>query len=558
MSPSPTAEDRSPGLRQTALALSLLQLALHAVAAFGARDPRVLLPHAVAWLHDLALLFVVAAVFSALARAGGRRVQIVVTIGGRMTLIGGGMLLALCPQMLPTFLAAPANFLETDAGTARVFLQDYLGVRALWPAVLALGVGIAAPRAAFLHVRRRWALAAIPLAALTLLTLGRESPNAVAFGLQDSIRQSFAPRTVPRIKPTAAAEPLALPAPVDWPRAASAAEFDHVLIVVLEGITSTEFETGFLTRPDGFYQHNRGRACWFSRCHTTNLDSYTSLIAMTTSIQVPFRAYAAPAQYRTVNDAPNIVRGLRTAGYRTLFISTYQHQPFVPNARDWDKILDRNDLGDLSRWASYGSNRMESATEDRAGLPAILAFVKSAPRSLVMAELVFGHSPEWRAKTGMTPLEYYDRYLTALADGLTAAQLAGRTLLVVVSDHGDRSRAAAPDNYRVPLLIVGDGVSPGEDRAFRSHLDLQALVAHFLVGSEAPPARQSVLAIGSTERWVYGEIRDNGEHAFVDDGAGRALAGALDMNSLRESFQAYVASFNAAFGTDRRSESGRR
>ncbi|MBI4607207.1 MAG: sulfatase, partial [Planctomycetes bacterium] len=128
------------------------------------------------------------------------------------------------------------------------------------------------------------------------------------------------------------------------------------------------------------------------------------------------------------------------------------------------------------------------------------------------------------------------------------AELATRTLLVVVSDHGERSRAAVPDNYRVPLLVVGEDVASGEDDSFRSHLDLQAIVAHFLLGAKLPAPRQEIFVVGSTERWVYGEIRALGEHVLVDDNAGRVLAGSLGAAAVHDTFQAYVASFSAAFG----------
>jgi hypothetical protein len=545
---SPTSESSSLRLWRTAVALSLLQLALHVVAGLGARDSRVLLPHAVAWLHDLALLCAVAAIFAGLTRVSGVALRGIVELGGRCALVATGMVLAIYPQMLQAFLAAPANFLEADAETASVFVQDYFGIRALWPAAIALGAGVVAPRASFLRIGNRWALAGISLAVLAVFALGRDSPNPVVFGLQDTARQLFVPRVVPRIKVKAATTSAPMcSTSIDWSPAAGTTRYEHVMLIVLEGVTSTEFEAGFLARAGGFFGRYRSHARYFSRFYATNLDSYTSLVAMTMSIQVPFRAYAAPEQYVSVNNGPNIARGLRAAGFRTLFISTYEHQPFVPNPQDWDKLLDRRDLGDLSAWVSLGSNRMESATEDRAALPTILEFMKSAPRSLVMAELVFGHSPEWRARTGMTPVEYYDRYLIDLWDRLTQAQLAARTLVVVVSDHGERSRAAVPDNYRVPLLIVGETVEPGEDNDFRSHLDLQPIVAHFFLGAEMPLPRQTVVVVGSTERWVYGEIRGNGKHVFIDDGSGSVLAGALDAVAVHDSFQAYVASFSGAF-----------
>jgi hypothetical protein len=65
--------------------------------------------------------------------------------------------------------------------------------------------------------------------------------------------------------------------------------------VVLEGVTTARFEQEFLTRPQGYYAHVRDRSVYFDEYHTTNLDSYTSLIAMLTSVQVPYRAYADPS-----------------------------------------------------------------------------------------------------------------------------------------------------------------------------------------------------------------------------------------------------------------------
>ncbi|MBI4606631.1 MAG: hypothetical protein HY721_32105 [Planctomycetes bacterium] len=297
-----------------------------------------LLPHAVAWLQDLALLCAVALIFAGVAPLSGRIFRGVVAVCGRCAVVGTGTLLAIYPQMLQAFLAAPANFLEADVETATVFVRDYAGLRALWPVAVALGVGAVAPRATFLRFRRRWALAGVPLAALALLGLGRDSPNPVVFGLQDSARRMFVPRAVPRIKRLAAAAGAPMQRiSIDWGTATHATRYDHVLLVVLEEVTAAELESGFLPRPGGFFERHRRHARYYSRYHATNLDSYTSLVAMTTSVLVPFRAYAAPAQYASVNDAPNIARGLRAAGFWTLFVSTYDHQPFVPNRRDWDK-----------------------------------------------------------------------------------------------------------------------------------------------------------------------------------------------------------------------------
>jgi len=185
---------------------------------------------------------------------------------------------------------------------------------------------------------------------------------------------------------------------------------------------------------------------------------------------------------------------------------------------------------------------MESATEDRAALPLILDHAASSQRSFVLAELVYGHTPEWRVSTGVTPLAYYDAYLNELWDGLAESGLADNTLIIVVSDHGDRGAHAERANYRVPLLVVGTGVSPGEDVEARSHLDLQAIVAHDRLGTPLPAARSRLTTVGSTERWVYGEIVPPSQHVFIDDGSGTVLdrVGTIDPANVHRRFQELV------------------
>ncbi len=541
---------RAETLLRSATVLALALLFLHVIAWAGQRDPGLLLPHAVGWLHDCAILALLAGVAAALARLGRRTWARVAFHAGFGLLLAPAMVLALYPRILPVFLAAPANIFAADAATAGTFFRHYLGVGALWPSAVVLAAGVAGRRIPFRIRRagRRGFFATLALLLLTGLTLGRDSPNPVVFGLQESLRHLGKPRAVPRLSTSfddVAGSPLE-PA-VDWSAAARAARYDHLLLAVLEGVTAADFETAFIQRPRGFFERHRQHAQYYSRYYATNLDSYTALLAMTTAVQVPFRAYATPERYAAVNDAPNILRGLRSNGFRTLFVSTYAYQPFVPNPRDWEKILGRRDLGDLGQWISVGSNRMEAATEDRAALPAIVEFMTAQPRSFVLAELVFGHSPEWRVKTGLAPLDYYDRYLGELWGRLADAGLSARTLLVVVSDHGDRSRPAEPENYRVPLLVLGEDQEQGVDDALRSHLDFQGIITHHLAGLAMPAARSAVTFVGSTERWTYGMLLATGEYAFLDDRTGRLLAGNLSPGFVHEAFQAQVPRFAATF-----------
>lgn len=540
---SKPSEARSPlvASERTALALAGVQLVLHVASALSARDPRIVLPHLVAWLQDLGLFALPVVLAAAVTRRAGQKWRARVGAVCRAVLLVLGGLLATYPRMLQSSLAFPVNLLHADLGASALFVRDYLGLQALWPAGVALAVGLVAPRFKFLRLPGKKVL--VPaLFVLVLASSARQAPNPVVYTLQDEFVEKLNPaqREVPKLLPGVAKQ--AAPAPASPLSADQPAQYEHVLWLVLEGVTSAEFEAEFLARAGGFAERNASHARYFRGYHAANLDSYTALIAMTTSVTVPFRSYADPERYERVNTLPNAPRAFRGKGFRTLFVSTYEHQPFVPNRADWDRIADRRDLPSLEGFTSLGTNRMESATEDRAALPLILAHLASAPRTFVLAELVYGHSPEWRATTGVTPLAYYDRYLVELLDALAQAGLAKKTLVVVVSDHGVRSAPSDPENYRVPLLVVGETVEGGEDREFRNHLDLQGLVAHFLMSTPLPPAATRLTLVGSTETWVYGELEAAGGYLFIDDATGKVLSrrGALAPAEVQRRFQAQV------------------
>ncbi|MEI7482634.1 MAG: sulfatase-like hydrolase/transferase, partial [Elusimicrobiota bacterium] len=500
------------------------------------------IPHLVSWVQDLSLI--------ALVIAGGSLAALIMPLScvglvaavSRGALIILGATLALYPGMLQSSLAFPVNMFNTDIDTATVFLREYAGIGMLWPAAIALCAGIAAPRLTFLRLPLKRTLVTT-LFILTLATLFGEAPNPIVFSIKDKFRELAhgGARAVPRLIPGASTGLSAFTtiSPLESDRSP---EYDHIALVVLEGVTAARFESEFLNKPGGFSERNAKHARYFRNYWTTNLDSYTSLIAMTTSLQVPFRSYADPSRYERVNALPNAPGALRKKQYRTLFISTYEYQPFVPNRQQWDRIADRRDLSDLNGWTSLGTSRMESATEDRAALPLILKHMASAPRTFVLSELVYGHTPEWMASTGLTQLSYYDNYLTELLNGLAKAGLKNKTLTIVVSDHGERSAASDPENYRVPLLIIGKGVPAGEDTEIRSHLDLQGIMAHYIFRVPLPAKRSSLTTVGSTERWVYGEIVPPDQYVFIDDRTGQVLnkGGRLEPGGVNRRFQELV------------------
>ncbi len=548
-------EDAGGGERESrlVLAFSALQLALHLWQCLASGDPRLWPPHVVAYLHDLLLLGALLMVTRAVRCLTPPRLRLGGEIFSVAIFLIAGAFLAIYPQLLREYLAFPVNVFAAGGDSARVLLTEYLGLGRTWPAGVAFIIASAvlvAPVRLPEWRRARPVLWTIVIA-LGTVTLPR-SPHPFIHSLKEEAVDLFArgERVVPSLHrpprrmsaaPTATGASLARGEPLTA---------DHVFLIVLEGVTSADFGNDFINADSHFFSMVSDRATYFRRYYATNLDSYTSLIAMLTSVQVPYRAYADESLYGAVNKTANLTRSLRDLGFFTMFISTYAHQPFVPTRNDWDRVLDRGDLPSLKEWVSLGSSRMEAATEDRAALSTIVDAAAAHPRTFILHELVYGHSTEWRAKTGQTQLAYYDAYLRDLLDRLEAKGLGSRYLLVVVSDHGDRAKASVAENYRVPLLVVGAPVPPGGDAEFRSHLDLQNIVASYLTKTPLPPPRTETQVVGSTERWVYGIIKANGDYLFLDDQTGAVLSvrGGLDASKLRKTFQASLNEFSVLFG----------
>jgi hypothetical protein len=466
-----------------------------------------------------------------------------------------GSILAIYPQLLREHLTFPINVFGADSQSARVLLTEYLGLGRLWPAVVALTVGGVALLLPFRPPawRRSAFVFWVVVAVLGLITLPR-SPHPLFYSLKQSAIYLVTPseRVVLSLQRPARESAPSLPAEHTTIAISEPLSADHVFLIVLEGVTSVNFESEFLAMKSGFYTNVSNRATYFRRYYATNLDSYTSLIAILTSVQVPYRAYADESLYGAVNQSNNLTRTLRNLGFFTAFVSTYEYQPFVPTRSDWDSVLDRRALPSVERWVSLGTSRMEAATEDRAALSTVVGFSVAHPRTFVLHEMVYGHSTEWRAKTGQTQLVYYDAYLRELLERLDAQGLADRSLILVVSDHGDRAKSSVAENYRVPLLVVSAHVPFDVDTAFRSHLDLPGIVASYLTQTDLPPARAENYVVGSTERWVYGTIQENGDYLFIDDQTGTVLSqqGNLQASGVRDAFQSTLDDFGVRFGPD--------
>jgi hypothetical protein len=536
-------------------AFGACQFVLHCLSAFSTRNPQMYLMHGIAFLYDLFILAIVAAILQVLRQyLLKHRLQAwkgtinAVTIAFLFIV---GLTLTIYPLLLMEFLGFPVNVFAVDIGITGFFLTNVLGSRGIL--VMAASGIFALVCLRCLHrirlPRRRllfWILVVTCLSGI-VFSLARckfisTQPNPLIYSMQETLKDWFirGKRVVPRPARAIVSEKETAirlePSPLD---AIDTFRYNHIVILVMETVTESHFAKNFIERKDGFYAKMKDCAAYFDHYYTTNLDSYTSLIAMLTSVQVPYRAYDAPGYFTSVNQAPNMIGALSGKDWKSIFVCTAEYQPFVPMPAFWNSTVHGRDLPNNNNWASLGMNPVEAATEDKAAIPSIVAFVKANQRSIVMHEMVFGHSPRWTALTGKKQFEYYDEFFQELYGNLLEAGLAEKTLFVIVADHGERTDCTVAENYHVPLLIVGKGIKPSTNNGMFSHLDLQRIIGHYISDLPMPEARDDVLVVGHSGRWGYGLITRGGNSMFIDalDGVVLSKKGDLVPRTVFDRFQ---------------------
>ncbi len=555
-----------------------IQFAVHAWWQFQSGNPFSIMPRLVSWFHDCILIYfiyITGNAFFATTRTLPRRpFSIFLPAAAWFASI---CLLMFYPRHVPDFLNFPVNIFTVDMGAAKQFSRQFIA----WNEIVIIP-SMTLLLFVFVYLRKPFAMPSVNIflkAAVFILaavTLAAPSPNPLVFSAQDSLvsmisggGRQFQLLTRPHISTSMknrAANASSLsgmeafmakyPASSRQGDLVASKEISHAVVIVMETVEGSRFTREILENKNSFMGSRRGDFRYFSNYFTTNLDSYTSLVAMMTSVFVPFMAYSDPEIYSGVQNAPNLAAAMKKNGAFCSFISTAADQPFVPVKNEWDRVLARRDIPTGEAMAHIDSPPIESAVEDRAARPAIIDIMQKNPRSFIVQECVFGHTEAWLDLTKKTQLEYYDLYMRELTDSIKAAGLLDNTLLILVADHGSRRDPAEFDNYRVPLIMRGPGVISGDDGRFLSHLDFSGLVREAFSGKRSGDVNDRILTAGHSGKWVYGEIRSDGKYQFLDNSRGRALGqkGGLDPASLQNAFQLYLDLFLKAFPDPRTSK----
>ncbi|MCW5971574.1 MAG: sulfatase [Blastocatellales bacterium] len=206
---------------------------------------------------------------------------------------------------------------------------------------------------------------------------------------------------------------------------------------------------------------------------------YSILCARAPALDTPAERYAAVR-------GPSLASELKAAGYRTgLFHSGrfgYLGMEEVISGRGFDALEDAGVIGG-ERESSFGVD--EASTIDR-----MLAWVDEKEGKFLIAYLpIAGHHPYDTPERGPFPevedadrylnaLDYADRMLGRLIDGLRARGLEHETLFVIFGDHGEafgqhegnygHSLFLYEENVRVPYVIAAPGLWSGGVRVRRA------------------------------------------------------------------------------------------
>jgi len=319
--------------------------------------------------------------------------------------------------------------------------------------------------------------------------------------------------------------------------------YDRVVVLVMEGINHDHFINESKGDSNSFFNRYRENIHFFNNYYSLNLDSYTSLISMLNSIFVPFQAYVNEDRYSFVNKLNNLTRFFNVNGFNTFFVTSYgrQQERFVPNIREWAQTKYMDNIEGNKQYACVTTNKIEYACEDLAVLEDIINMLKKSQRSFAFQEMVYGHTAEWKEKTGKGAIEYYNSYFNRFVAKLKENNMLDNTLLIITSDHGPRDNPYTTRNYHIPLVIFASDLRQRSNAEFLSHLDFKDLVLELIANKQFTPQQELIYTIGNSGEFVYGIIVSSGKHVFINNRLRHTQSNAseAEISAFSRNFQDY-------------------
>lgn len=427
---------------------------------------------------------------------------------------------------LPDLFSFPINIFGIGSENISFFLEYFMDLKIVL--LLVFGIGIIFLISYYfpqqIRFQRILSFAGLILSLLFIPTVLRGAINPIVYSLQEQVMLSFSANNFieklssPVADGSKAEEFQFLDKAFDNISAVNT-RYNRVVVLVMEGINYDDFTGESKADPNSFINRHRGNIYLFNNYYSLNLDSYTSLISMLNSIFVPFQAYVHESRYAFVNKLNNLTRFFNVNGFNTLFITSYgrQQERFVPNIGEWTKIKYMDNIEGNTKYACVTTNKIEYACEDFSVLEDIVNLLKKNQRSFVFQEMVYGHTAEWKEKTGKGAIEYYNSYFNRIAEKLKETNILDNTLLIITSDHGPRDNPYNIKNYHIPLIVFASDLRQKTIAEFLSHLDFKDVILELIANKQFTPGQKPIYTIGNSGEFVYGMIDSDGKHIFINN-----------------------------------------
>lgn len=430
---------------------------------------------------------------------------------------------------LPDLFSFPINLFGISSENISFFLEYFINLKIVL--LLAFGIGIIFLISFYfpqqIRFQRILSFAGLILSLLFIPTVLRGAINPIVYSLQEQVMLSFSANNF--------IEKLSSPV-ADGSKAEQfqfldkafdsipvvEIRYNRVVVLVMEGINYDDFINESKADSNSFINRHRKNIYLFNNYYSLNLDSYTSLIAVLNSIFIPYQAYVKENRYLFVNKYNNLTRFFDANGFNTFFVTSYgrQQERFIPNISEWTQTKYMDNIEGNTKYACVTTNKIEYACEDFSVLEDIVNLLKINQRSFAFQEMVYGHTSEWKEKTGkgaIEYIEYYNSYFKRIAEKLKENNILDNTLLIITSDHGPRDNPYNIKNYHIPLIVFASDLQQRSNNEFLSHLDFKDVILELIADRQFTPRQKPIYTIGNSGEFVYGMIAPDGKHIFINN-----------------------------------------
>jgi len=424
-------------------------------------------------------------------------------------------------------LSFPVNIFRADSSMAGFMLEFFISAKIIFLSLLGLLFAFLSsyylPTKTFNSSKKT----SITLGAVSVIIVifgvltAQMATNSIIYSVNDELAHLFAndkgTANIKKIIPPIASEPNQ-----DFsflnkqfktiPQIES--KYKKVVMLVMETMSTEMYDKALVYFPLDFADQCQK----FTRYNTQNLDSHTALLTMLNSITIPYRAYTDASRYEAINGQNNLVKFFNKNGYYTAFLipAPGYNVRFSANPKDWDKMVFHND-SDSKDFVCLNQTKVDTGCEDMAVFDDTINIVKNNEKVFTFHEMIYGHTAEWFTKTGVTTEEYYDNMFNRVVAELKKDDIWKDTLFIITADHGPRKNPQNTKDYNIPLLFCANDIDESENNSFYSEVDFKDLLLSKLAQTAEPKERERFFTIGNSSRLVYGMIKRDGGHVFIDD-----------------------------------------